>query len=269
MDAKGNIRIPGDDSLARSFAAIESMAAAIDRAALSAGILPHRPPGVALPDTTWQVILRSRRLRVFDWIADSGFRLLHVLTGSSEIFLKFAERHDLHNKYSVARRLWPALIEEMSGSGLEDALDWLNAVAQAEILLVELREPASRTGGPESETDWVMLSAGVRLAQVDPVAVDLHLSMPEFSLPADAAKAALSALHSRLPPQPPQPQDVLLVAAADMQAESSLIQIDSALAGVLRRMARQAMPVARLRDQIGSELLAGLLQINALSKCLY
>jgi hypothetical protein len=255
--------------LARSFEVIESMAAAIDRAALSAGSLPPRPANVALPPATWHVILRSRRLRVFDWIADAGFRLLHVLPGSSESFLRFAERHDLRNKYSVARRLWPAMLEETVSNGLEDALGWLNAIAQTEILLVELREPAPRVRSPEADSDLVELSAGVRLARVDPFAVDLHFSIPEFSLSPDVAKAELSALRLRLPQRLPQPRDALLVPASESQPESSLVAIDSALACALRTVARRPMTVAQLRERIGSELLTGLVQISALSRCPY
>lgn len=256
-----------NSGLARSFEVIESMAAAIDGAALSAGSLPPRPAGVALPRATWHVIVRSRRLRVFDWTADAGFRLLNVLPGASESFLKFAEAHDLHNKYSVARRLWRVMLKETIGNGLEDALGWLNAIAEAEIFLVELREPAFHTGSPEAETDIVELSAGVRLARVDPVAVDLHLSIPEFSLSPEMAKAELSALRSRLPQRLPQPQEALLVPASDNQPESRLIAIDSALACALRTLASQPMTAAQLRDRIGSELMTGLVQISALSKC--
>jgi hypothetical protein len=269
MVRKSNMPAADTSSLARSSEAIEAMAAAIDLAALSAGPLSPCPAGLALPRATWHAILRSRRLRVFDWIADAGFRLLNLLPGSSESFLKFAEQHELHHKYSVARKLWPTILQETIDNGLEDAFGWVNAIAQAEILLVELREPVSGRSGPEADCDFVALSAGVRLVKVDPVALDLHLSIPEFSLPAHVAKAELSALHLRFPQRLPQPQEALMVPASQNQLESSLVQIESALACALRTVASQAMTVAQLRDRIGSELLTNLLQIGAFSRCRY
>ena len=142
-----------DKQLARPpLLSIELMAAAIDRAALSPGPLSEPPPGCPLPRTTWQAILRSRRMRVFDWMIDAGFRLLNLLPQANTCFLALAERCELQNKYSVPRNLWLSLRDN-----IEDDRGWLNAIAETEILLVEVREPRSFPDLPVSETDTVAL----------------------------------------------------------------------------------------------------------------
>ncbi|THD61159.1 MAG: hypothetical protein E7813_21940 [Bradyrhizobium sp.] len=247
--------------LGLSFRDIEAMAEAIDLAALSAGPFSPPPAQFPLPQATWHAILRSRRLRVFDWVIDAGFRLLNLLPRSNEHFLALAEHSDLQNKYAVARKLWPSTREN-----LEDFEGWLNAVAETEILLVELREPWPPANSPESVSDIVVPSAGVRLVQIDPSTLDLHHSIPEFSLPARLAAAELSSLRLRFPERSPVSQDALFVPGSGDEPEGFLVQIEGVLVSAVSAMMHQDMTVAQLRDRIGSDVLANLIQMGALSR---
>ena len=245
-----------------SFGNIEAMAEAIDLAALSAG--PYSPPPAQfpLPPSTWHAILRSRRLWILDWVIDAGFRLLNLLPRSNECFLAFAEHSGLQNKYAVARRLWPS-----TRANLEDFTGWLNAIAETEILLVELREPRPPANIPEAMSDVIAPSAGIRLVRIEPGTLDLHHSIPEFSLPDHLAAAELLSLRLRFPQRPPLSQDALFVPGSGDEPEGSLIQIDGAVASAFSTMMHQAMTVAQLRDRIGSDVVADLIQIGALSRC--
>lgn len=245
-----------------SFRTIEAMAEAIDLAALSAGPFSPPPAQFPLPQATWYAILRSRRLRVFDWVIDAGFRLLNLLPRSNEHFLTFAEHSDLQNKYAVARKLWPS-----ARGNLEDSQGWLNAVAETEILLVELREPWPAANSPEAASDLLAPSTGVRLVRIDPGTLDLHHSIPEFSLPAHMAVAELSSLRRRFPQGPPVLQDTLFVPGSGDEPVGSLIQIEDVLVSAFSAMTHQAITVAQLRDRIGSDLVTNLIEIGALSRC--
>jgi hypothetical protein len=245
-----------------SFRNIETMAEAIDLAALSAGPFSPPPAQIRLPQSTWYAILRSRRLRVFDWVIDAGFRLLNLLPRSNEHFLAFAEHSDLQNKYAVARKLWRSMHEN-----LEDSTGWLNALAETEVLLVELREPWPAANIPEAPSDVIAPSAGVRLIQIEPCTLDLHHSIPEFSLSAHLAATELSSLRRRFPQRPPLAQDALFVPGRGDEPEGSLIQIESVLASAFTAMLHQTMTVAQLRDRVGSDLVANLIEMGALSRC--
>jgi hypothetical protein len=252
---------PGQD-VDLPFRHIEAIAEAIDLAALSAGPFSPPPARFPLPQATWYAILRSRRLRVFDWVVDAGFRLLNVMPRSNEHFLAFAEHSDLHSKYAVARSLWPSIREDIA-----DPSGWLDAVAEIEILLVELREPRPVAQSPEAASDVVTLSAGLRLVRIEPMALDLHHAIPEFSLPAHVAAAELLSLRRRCPQRPPRPQHALFVPGSGDEPEGSLIQIESMLATALAATLHQTMTVAQLRDRIGNEFVATLIQMGALSRC--
>src|ERR1039457_1559245 len=76
---------------------IASVAEAIDNAALCVGRLSAPPSHFPLPLTTWLVVVRSRRLRVFDWIILAGFRLLNILPLAKERFLAFADAFGLRH----------------------------------------------------------------------------------------------------------------------------------------------------------------------------
>lgn len=255
------------NKLSKSFELIESMAAAVDHFALSAGQLSLSPAPFQLPGATWRSILRSRRLRVFDWTVDAGFRLLNLLPNSSELFLSFAEQNELHNKYGVARRFWPIMRQAAFQDELSEHNAWLDAIAQTEILLVELHEPHPDVITPEADNDAVALAPGVRLVEIDPAALELHFSIPEFSLPAPSAATQFSALLRNLPAQSPVKQNALFVPPTGAISVGSLVQIDPQLSSALRAMAQQPSTVALLRSQIGNEFLDGLLQLGALSKC--
>jgi hypothetical protein len=98
-----------------SASAFELMAAEIEHTALSAGPFSEAPPQFWLPRATWHAVLRSRRMRVFDWMVDAGFRLLNLLPYANTSFLAYAERCELQPKYSIARNLWLSMRE-----GVED-----------------------------------------------------------------------------------------------------------------------------------------------------
>jgi hypothetical protein len=245
-----------------SASAFELMAVEIERVALSAGPLSELPPQFWLPRATWHAVLRSRRMRVFDWMVDAGFRLLNLLPCANSAFLAYAERCELQSKYSIARNLWLSMREDV-----EDGAGWLNALAHAEILLVELREPRHFAGLPFGETDAVTLSSGVRLAQVVPETLPLHDSIPQFSLPASVAATELSQLRQRFPTRPPVLQDVLFVPGSGDEPEGRLIQLEDALVAALSATTDKRLSVADLRDKIGCENLASLIKLGALSRC--
>jgi hypothetical protein len=250
---------PATDSSSNT---IEAVAAAIDRAALSAGPFSAPPPLFPLPRATWQAMLRARRMRVFDWIVDAGFRLLNVLPQANRYFLACAERCDLQNKYSVARNLWPSIRKE-----IEDGGGWLDAIAQTEILLVELHEPRPFAMPPSAESDAVTLSRGVRLVQIKSETLPLHDSIPEFSLPIAVAAVELSRLRQRFPRRRPLPQNALFVPGCGDEPEGRLIQLEDALISALAEAAGKGLSLAQFRDRIGSENLSSLIQIGALSRC--
>ena len=242
--------------------AIELMAAAIDDAALSAGQFSDPPPLFSLPRSTWHAILRSRRMRVFDWLVDAGFRLLNLLPDATSSFLAFAERSELHHKYSVARNLWQSMRKDLAnGDG------WLNAIAETEILLVELRESRSFSRMPLSESDVVTLSSGVRFVKLDPRTLGLHDTLPEFSLPSPAAAARLSQLRLQFPDGSPVLQSILAVPGYGDEPEGRLIQLEDTLTAALSTGIDGGLSIARLRDAIGVENFNNLNELGALSRC--
>jgi hypothetical protein len=249
----------GETSSAHPF---EVMAAEIDHAALSAGPFSEPPPQFWLPRTTWHAVLRARRMRVFDWMVDAGFRLFNLLPHASSSFLAYAERCALQPKYSVARNLWLSMYEDV-----EDGGGWLNAIAETEILLVELREPRHFIGRPLGESDAVTLSSGVRLAQMEPETLPLHDSIPQFSIPVPVAAAELSQLRLRFPRRPPVLQDVLFVPGRGDEPEGSLIQLEDVMVAALSAVTDKGLSVADLRDKIGYENLRSLIELGVLSRC--
>lgn len=242
--------------------AVELMAAVIDHAALSAGPLPEPPPGCPLPRTTWHAILRSRRMRVFDWMIDAGFRLLNVLPQASTCFLTLAERCELQHKYSVPRNLWLSLRDD-----IEDDRGWLNAIAETEILLVEVREPRSFPDLPQGEADIVTLATGVRLTQLEPETLLLHDIIPQHSIPATIAAAQLAQLRERFPQRQPVLQNTLVVPGWGEEPEGKLIQVDQTVASALMAAADGGLSVADIGNRIGTEYLQNLIEIGALAPC--
>lgn len=242
--------------------AVELMAAVIDHAALSAGPLPEPPPGCPLPRTTWHAILRSRRMRVFDWMIDAGFRLLNVLPQASTCFLTLAERCELQHKYSVPRNLWLSLRDD-----IEDDRGWLNAIAETEILLVEVREPRSFPDLPQGEADIVTLATGVRLTQLEPETLLLHDLVPQHSIPATVAAAQMAQLRERFPQRQPVLQNTLVVPGWGEEPEGKLIQVDQTVASALMAAADGGLSVADIGNRIGTEYLQNLIEIGALARC--
>ena len=241
---------------------VELMAAAIDRAALSAGPLSEPPAGCPLPRTTWQAILRSRRMRVFDWMIDAGFRLLNLLPQANTCFLALAERCELQHKYSVPRNLWLSLRDN-----IEDDRGWLNAIAETEILLVEVREARSFPNLPEGETDIVALAKGVRLTQLEPETLLLHDLIPQHSIPATAAAVQLAQLRQRFPQRQAVLQNILFVPGWGEEPEGKLIQIDCRVASALMVAVDGGLSVADVGERIGSENLQNLVEIGAIARC--
>jgi hypothetical protein len=240
---------------------MELTAAAIDDAALSAGSRPL-PQHVPLPAATWRATLRARRMRVFDWMVDAGFRLLNVLPDSGGRFLAFADQFDLHDKYSVARNLWLSM-----RTHIEDDSGWLNAIAATEILLVELRQPRPFAEPPVSDSDAVTLPAGVRLVEIEPDTLALHESIPEFSLPAAIAAEELARLRRRFPQRPPAYRDALFVPGCGEEPEGRLVQIEAALAPALSGLVNQKVSLAQLRQRIGPDTVTALVSIGAIARC--
>jgi hypothetical protein len=85
---------------------LHSVAEIIEKTALSGTCASNPPHDFPLPKATWFAVIRSRRLRLLDWVIDAGFRLLNVFPSNEQHFLTFAEQFDLHDKYSVARKFW-------------------------------------------------------------------------------------------------------------------------------------------------------------------
>jgi hypothetical protein len=236
-------------------------AAAIDDAALSAGSRPL-PRHVPLPAATWRATLRARRMRVFDWMVDAGFRLLNVLPDSGGRFVAFADQFDLHDKYSVPRNFWPSM-----RTHIEDDSGWLNAIAATEILLVELRQPRPFAEPPATDSDAVTLPAGVRLVEIEPDTLALHESIPEFSLPAAIAANELARLRRQCPQRLPAYQHALFVPGCGEEPEGRLVQIEAVLASALSAAAHQKVTLAQLHESIGQDNVTDLLDIGAIARC--
>jgi hypothetical protein len=246
----------------RAALAIESTAAAIDHAALCVGPIGAPPHSVSLPRATWHALVRSRRTRVFDWMIDGGFRLLNVLPRAGEYFLDFAERQGLQNKYAVAHDFWIFMRD-----CVDDRDGWLDAIAAAEVALLELREPRPWAAPPERDTDLAAMTAGARLIRLDPEAISLHIAIPNSSLPSALAAAELERLRSQCPRRPPAPQSVLFLPGHGDEPEGRLIQIEDGLASALADTASGGWSVATLRDRIGSDIVTNLIELGALSRC--
>lgn len=244
------------------FSTEEHIAAAIDAAALSPGPIGEKPAECPLPRSTWHTIVRARRMRVFDWMVDAGFRLLNLLPGASSHFLAIAEQFGLRHKYSVPQLLWRSLRGEVA-----DELAWLNAIAETEIVLVEVREARQVPELPIRPSDIVVLSQGVRLTQLAPESLSLHDTIPQYSLPARTAAEALAQLRQRFPTARLLLEDVLVVPGHGEEPEGQLIQLEPKVATALATTRERALSLAQLRDRVGAENLAGLVELGALSRC--
>ena len=143
---------------------------------------------------------------------------------------------------------------------------WLEAIAETEILLVELRSPRTTPIALKANADIVVLANDIRLVRLDPRTIELHSSISSFSVPEQNAIAALSALLLSFPSTPPQPEDILFVPPCDDETEGSLVQISYELRSELSRTRVQQVTLEDFRNNLGEELLSGLLQINALSR---
>ena len=244
------------------FSTVEYVAAAIDAAALCPGRIGEQPADCGLPRSTWQAVVRARRMRVFEWMIDAGFWLLNLCPDANSHFLALAERYGLEHKYSAARMLWRSLHDEVA-----DHQGWLNAIAETEILLVELREGRPIPKLPVTDRDDVALSQGVRLTQLAPESLALHDTIPQYSIPASKAVEQLAQLRQRFPARPLVLQQVLVVPGCGEEPEGQLIQVEPEVASALAATAHQARSVAQLREQIGAEDLKKLIELGALSRC--
>jgi len=241
---------------------VEYVAAAIDAAALSPGPIGEQPADCGLPRSTWQVLVRARRMRMFDWMIDAGFRLLNLLPDANHHFLAVAEHYGLAHKYSIAGMLWRSLRHKLA-----DDQGWLNAIAETEILLIELREGRASPKLPVTDWDGAALAPGVRLTQLAPESLALHETIPQYSLPPRQAAEELARLRQRFPAGRIVLQHVLVVPGCGEEPEGRLIQIEAEVASALAATTDQERSVAQLRQQIGAENLKNMIEVGAVTKC--
>lgn len=191
-------------------------------------------------------LLRSRRLRVLDWLAQSGFSLINILDGVETVFLKFAETHDSSDKYSTARQLYKLIAPALPL--------WTDQVAQLEVLLIEARRPRAQVYPPGRDSDLVRLVGEAVIGHIDlNAALEIHHKIPAYDVPREARRHYQDLVEQH--PNRPQPGPVL---AAGPTAEVS--GIVASLEPIAADMLSEAQFTwGALRARLGAETAAALI----------
>jgi hypothetical protein len=159
------------------------------------GVLPFEP-------AVTSALLRSRRLRVLDWLAQSGLSVVNILSGAEPAFLQLAETCDISDKYSTARLFYDRIAPHLS--------PWMDQVARLEVLLIEARRPRPQVYPPLREADPAYLIREAIIDQIDlSAAIEIHQKIPSYDVPQEVRLNFRAMVERR----PNLPQPILVLAA--------------------------------------------------------
>jgi hypothetical protein len=191
-----------------------------------------------------RALIQSRRLRVLDWLAQSGFSLVNMLDGVEEAFLDMAAREDLRDKYDAARLLASHL--RLKG--------WQAQVASLEVLLVEARRPRPEPLLPQGDSDVVRVAQGAVIESLDlGRALALHEALPSYDVPRERRAGLLAALEL---PHEPELVSVLAIGPCE-SVEGFVAEIEPAL---VRALFEGPRPWGEIAAQLTPETAQDLLE---------
>lgn len=203
-----------------------------------------------------RALIRSRRLRVVDWLAQSGFSLLNVLDGIEQAFLEMADTCDLSDKYCAARQFRNFLRPQLS------ARPWMDQIARLEVMLIEARRARPDPPSISGDAEQVILVPEATLDSIDlDAALELHSMLPAYDIPAEQRPPFRRLIESRA--GTPAPATVLAVGPAS-RTDGFVASIQPDLAAILAR-ARTPVAWGDIRARLDSETAAMLLDQQLIS----
>lgn len=212
------------------------------------------------PPELARAVVRSRRLRVLDWLAQSGLSVVNVMPGAAEALLALAHESGLGDKYDCAAVLWarlrePALVLDPSG--------WLREAGEFEVLLIAARR--SRPPLPPVAAECVVGPAPwARFAALDPRAREVHERLPAYDVPeaqmASFVDQAVGPLRASSCVRAP------LVAVPGVAEEPGVVaELTAEVMAVLEALAHRPLALATLAAWLPGPDLDALLEAGVLA----
>lgn len=221
----------------------------LERCALTGGDVEAFARGAALPDDLGRALVRSRRLRVLDWLAQSGLSVVNVMRSATPVFLALAGERPINDKHAVAEVLWRRLEVEASE---RDPSGWLVETGRYEVMLVEARRTRTQPPAPR-EGIALRLVAEARIAAIDPRAQAVHVALPDHDVPTENAAAILEAALAAQTSDRPCAVPVMAFGGIG-DAPGTVAELDEDVARVLAGLAVAPRSLAELRRSLGPRL---------------
>lgn len=231
----------------------------LELAALDAGEGEAILELLGIPYDLARSLLRSRRLRVLDWLAQSGYSLANVLPETTTRFLEIAVQHGLADAQHTVDRLHASLERVLVE---RDPTGWLCEVSVLETLLICARRVR---GTPRRFDDHalVRLARDARWARVDPRAREAHELLPTYDVPSDDHAGSIERALASLGGHPRLPVPVLAIGGVGND-DGIVAELSDWVASFVGRLATSPMPFRVARDQLDAETLDAFLAYELL-----
>jgi hypothetical protein len=244
-----------EDGFVLRSARLESVARALESAAVAPGAAVRPAFVTELDELAWATLVTSRRLRMLEWLAGAGMSVLNVLPGAERALLDVAERAGIEDKTRCARDVWDVMCERYD----RDAR--IDQVARFELLLVW-----SRAHDAADEVERAPLWRSELAADhVDPRAAEAHELLPAHDVPASMREAllstALGVLDGSLAPVP------MIAAAGCGEAPGAVLAVEEAHLAVLEGLRDQPRRYEEIGALLGESIRDELRAVGVLVPC--
>jgi hypothetical protein len=210
----------------------QQIVAGLDDCALGRGAVAPFLAEAGLPLDVARALVRARRLRVLDWLAQAGLSVVNVLPEAVDELLALADVEGLHDKYAVAGGLWRRL---EAVSSRRDPSGWLAEVGRFEVLLIEARRSRGARRAPAAD-EPLALAPEVTVGRADPRVQEVHQRLPAFDVPRDRMDGIVTAAVAPLAGQRPEPSWLAAVPGVG-DGEGAVVELTDAVADVIRATA--------------------------------